>query len=79
MCIWRVLYELNLGRSDLDGPYAMSEEVSIEVNPIGKLIQMCRVHKTCDEFAEWCEDSSSNLRREIKVGEYGVADLSAII
>ena len=57
----------------------MSEEVSIEVNPIEKVIQVCWVHKTCDEFAEWREDSLSNLGREIKVGECVVADLSATI
>merc|ERR1719326_2842531 len=62
-----------------------------EANPIEKIIQMIsdlqakvigegeEAQKTYDEYAEWCEDRSTNLGFEIKTGKANVAELQATI
>jgi len=62
-----------------------------EANPIEKILEMISdlqakvigegtdAQKVYDEYAEWCEDRSTNLGFEIKTGKANVAELSATI
>merc|ERR1719335_256556 len=62
-----------------------------EANPIEKIVQMIsdlqakvigegeEAQKEYDEYAEWCEDRSTNLGFEIKTGKANVAELKATI
>merc|ERR1719428_1661167 len=62
-----------------------------EANPIEKIVQMIsdlqakvigegeQAQKEYDEYAEWCEDRSTNLGFEIKTGKANVAELKATI
>merc|ERR1719198_190345 len=62
-----------------------------EANPIEKVVEMVsdlqskviaegqEAQKTYDEYAEWCEDRSTNLGFEIKTGKANVAELKATI
>jgi len=62
-----------------------------EASPIAKVIQMVsdletkiigegeEAQKTYEEFAEWCEETSKNVKFEIKTGKNEVASLKATI
>jgi len=62
-----------------------------EASPIAKVIQMVsdletkiigegeECQKTYEEFAEWCEETSKNVKFEIKTGKNEVASLKATI
>jgi len=62
-----------------------------EASPIAKVIQMVSdletkiigegedAQKTYEEFAEWCEETSKNVKFEIKTGKNEVASLKATI
>merc|ERR1719456_178113 len=68
-----------------------SPAVATKANPIEKIVEMIsdleakvigegqEAQKTYDEYAEWCEDRSTNLGFEIKTGKADVAELSATI
>merc|ERR1719223_821913 len=70
---------------------ALALHANAESSPIGKVLGMISdleatiikegevVQKEYAEFAEWCEDRSSNLGNEIKTGKADVADLKASI
>merc|ERR1719345_124825 len=70
---------------------AMSPANDVQANPIEKILEMISdlqakviaegtdAQKTYDEYAEWCEDRSTNLGFEIKTGKANVAELSATI
>merc|ERR1719401_1942279 len=62
-----------------------------QASPIEKIVEMISdlqakvisegtdAQKTYDEYAEWCEDRSTNLGFEIKTGKADVAELTATI
>merc|ERR1719158_2302530 len=62
-----------------------------EANPIEKIVQMIsdlqakvigegeEAQKAYDEYAEWCEDRSTQVGFEIKTGKANVAELKATI
>merc|ERR1719253_1192128 len=64
---------------------------AVEANPIEKILEMISdlqakvigegqdAQKTYDEFAEWCEDRSTQLGFEIKTGKANVEELKATI
>merc|ERR1719159_411399 len=70
---------------------AVSPTQASQANPIEKILEMISelqakvigegkdAQKTYDEYAEWCEDRSTNLGFEIKTGKAGVAELKATI
>jgi len=70
---------------------AFSPVTSSQVNPIEKIMEMISdlqakvikegedAQKTYDEYAEFCEDRSTNLGFEIKTGKANVAELKATI
>merc|ERR1719359_1288898 len=70
---------------------AISPVSATEANPIEKIVEMISelqakvigegkdAQKTYDEYAEWCEDRSTNLGFEIKTGKANVAELKATI
>lgn len=70
---------------------ASSSAAASEASPIEKVVQMIAdlqskvigegdaAQKTYDEYAEWCEDRSTNLGFEIKTGKAQVAELKATI
>merc|ERR1719161_3362012 len=70
---------------------AMSSVSASQANPIEKILEMISelqakvigegkdAQKTYDEFAEWCEDRSTELGFEIKTGKKQVAELEATI
>merc|ERR1719337_75708 len=70
---------------------AFAPTQATEANPIEKIVQMIgdlqakvigegeQAQKTYDEYAEFCEDRSTNLGFEIKTGKANVAELKATI
>merc|ERR1719247_2490198 len=70
---------------------AFTPSQAAEANPIEKIVQMIgdlqakvigegeQAQKEYDEYAEWCEDRSTNLGFEIKTGKANVAELKATI
>jgi predicted RNase H-like nuclease (RuvC/YqgF family) len=70
---------------------ASSSANASDASPIEKVLQMISdlqskviaegtdAQKTYDEYAEWCEDRSTNLGFEIKTGKAEVAELTATI
>jgi len=70
---------------------ALAPASASQVNPIEKILEMISglqakvigegkdAQKTYDEFAEWCEDRSTELGFEIKTGKADVAELEATI
>merc|ERR1719271_783617 len=70
---------------------ALAPTQATEANPIEKIIQMISdlqakvigegedAQKEYDEYAEWCEDRSTQLGFEIKTGKASVAELEATI
>merc|ERR1719298_134141 len=70
---------------------AASPASAAQVNPIEKIIEMIAdleakvigegqdAQKVYDEYAEFCEDRSTNLGFEIKTGKANVAELKATI
>merc|ERR1719337_206108 len=70
---------------------AFAPTQATEANPIEKIVQMIgdlqakvigegeQAQKEYDEYAEWCEDRSTNLGFEIKTGKANVAELKATI
>merc|ERR1719247_3622098 len=70
---------------------AFTPSQAAEANPIEKIVQMIgdlqakvigegeQAQKEYDEYAEWCEDRSTNLGFEIKTGKANVAELQATI
>merc|ERR1719440_318290 len=70
---------------------AFAPAQAAEANPIEKIVQMIgdlqakvigegeQAQKEYDEYAEWCEDRSTNLGFEIKTGKANVAELKATI
>merc|ERR1719247_1040116 len=70
---------------------AFTPSQAAEANPIEKVIEMISdlqakvigegkdAQRTYDEYAEWCEDRSTNLGFEIKTGKANVAELKATI
>merc|ERR1719498_625585 len=71
--------------------FAPAQASESTVNPIEKIVQMIsdlqakvigegeQAQKEYDEYAEWCEDRSTNLGFEIKTGKANVAELQATI
>merc|ERR1719311_768149 len=70
---------------------AVSPAAASQANPIEKILEMISdlqakvigegqdAQKEYDEYAEWCEDRSTNLGFEIKTGKANVAELKATI
>merc|ERR1719201_365755 len=70
---------------------ALSPAGASQANPIEKILEMISdlqakvigegedAQKAYDEYAEWCEDRSTNLGFEIKTGKANVAELQATI
>merc|ERR1719207_258547 len=70
---------------------ATASAATTQANPIEKIVQMISdlqakvigegkdAQKEYDEYAEWCEDRSTNLGFEIKTGKANVAELKATI
>merc|ERR1719271_2318301 len=70
---------------------AVSPAAASQANPIEKILEMISdlqakviaegeaAQKTYDEYAEWCEDKSTDLGFEIKTGKAEVAELEATI
>merc|ERR1719183_2124646 len=70
---------------------AFAPTQAAEANPIEKIVQMIgdlqakvigegeQAQKEYDEYAEWCEDRSTNLGFEIKTGKADKAELEATI
>jgi hypothetical protein len=70
---------------------ARGDEDAGEANPVSKVLQLLSEmqqkilaqgtssQKTYDEFAEWCEDRSVEIRNEIKISKAEVGDLQAAI
>ena len=70
---------------------ALSVASASQASPIEKILEMIsnlqakvisegeEAQKAYDEYAEWCEDRSTNLGFEIKTGKANVAELQATI
>merc|ERR1719454_1781827 len=70
---------------------ALSPTQASQANPIEKIVQMIsdlqskvigegeEAQKAYDEYAEWCEDRSTQVGFEIKTGKANVAELKATI
>ena len=78
-------------KSVVAGAIVVSVASANEASPIAKVIQMVSdletkiigegeaCQKTYEEFAEWCEETSKNVKFEIKTGKNEVASLKATI
>jgi len=78
-------------KSAVAGAVVVSVVSANEASPIAKVIQMVsdletkiigegeECQKTYEEFSEWCEETSKNVKFEIKTGKNEVAGLKATI